>query len=268
MFNGCEHPSRGNAHGVGAADLRAIGLGVPRAMGARARGHHLDRAPLLLQLRAGAVLRADGGPARNNAIDKLASRALWWFRWAAVATLLFGLLILSLQKFGNDGYAMFHGDYFKFSEGVAIATGILLGVTMFLNVWLRHLAQPEEGHRQRPQRPGRRRRGPGGGRRRPAGRPGLADEHDLLVPDAVLHDRRGPLLPAVLLDRLGPRHLLGDHPGHLGGARAERARGHRWARRRATSPTGSTRPTSARSRTGLVLVVVWYALWELIFTKI
>ena len=26
--------------------------------------------------------------ARNNAIDKLASRALWWFRWAAVATVV------------------------------------------------------------------------------------------------------------------------------------------------------------------------------------
>jgi uncharacterized membrane protein len=74
-------------------------------------------------------------PARNNAIDKLASRALWWFRWAALATFLFGLLLLSLQKFGNNGYAMFHGDYFKLPEGVAIATGILLGVTMFLNVW-------------------------------------------------------------------------------------------------------------------------------------
>jgi uncharacterized membrane protein len=73
--------------------------------------------------------------ARNNAIDKLASRALWWFRWAALATFLFGLLLLSLQKFGNNGYAMFHGDYFKLPEGVAIATGILLGVTMFLNVW-------------------------------------------------------------------------------------------------------------------------------------
>ena len=24
-------------------------------------------------------------PARNNAIDKLASRALWWFRWGAAA---------------------------------------------------------------------------------------------------------------------------------------------------------------------------------------
>src|SRR4051794_11261407 len=31
--------------------------------------------------------------ARNNAIDKLASRALWWFRWAAVATLVTGIMI-------------------------------------------------------------------------------------------------------------------------------------------------------------------------------
>jgi uncharacterized membrane protein len=75
-------------------------------------------------------------PARNNAIDKLASRALWWFRWAAMATLGFGILLLSLNNFGNKGYAMFHGDYFKSPEGVAIATGILLAVTMFLNVWL------------------------------------------------------------------------------------------------------------------------------------
>jgi len=36
------------------------------------------------------------GPARNNAIDKLASRALWWFRWAAVATFGFGILLLAL----------------------------------------------------------------------------------------------------------------------------------------------------------------------------
>jgi len=73
--------------------------------------------------------------ARNNAIDKLASRALWWFRWAALATFLFGIMLLALGNFGNKGYAMFHGDYFKSPEGVAIATGILLGVTMFLNVW-------------------------------------------------------------------------------------------------------------------------------------
>jgi uncharacterized membrane protein len=73
--------------------------------------------------------------ARNNAVDKLASRALWWFRWAAVATLITGLLILLLQKEG-DKSQLFSGDYMKSVPGMAIATGILLALTMFLNVWL------------------------------------------------------------------------------------------------------------------------------------
>jgi uncharacterized membrane protein len=73
--------------------------------------------------------------ARNNAIDKLASRALWWFRWAAVATLITGLLILLIQKNG-DKSQLFSGDYFKSVPGMAIATGVLLALTMFVNVWL------------------------------------------------------------------------------------------------------------------------------------
>src|ERR1700681_1284331 len=40
--------------------------------------------------------------ARNNAVDKLASRALWWFRWAALATVATGILILLFQG-GNGG---------------------------------------------------------------------------------------------------------------------------------------------------------------------
>jgi uncharacterized membrane protein len=74
--------------------------------------------------------------ARNNAIDKLASRALWWFRWAALSTLVTGLLILLAEVFPTTGDAhLFSGDYWKSSEGVSIATGILLAVTMLLNVW-------------------------------------------------------------------------------------------------------------------------------------
>ena len=65
--------------------------------------------------------------ARNNAIDKLASRALWWFRWSAVATVVSGLMIVGLQDKP--------GEYFKTLTGVAIGTGILFGLTMFLNVW-------------------------------------------------------------------------------------------------------------------------------------
>ena len=80
------------------------------------------------------------GSARNNAIDKLASRALWWFRWAAAATLGFGILLLvdqrSLSSGGKLKTELVNGDYWKSSSGISIATGILLGVTMFLNVWL------------------------------------------------------------------------------------------------------------------------------------
>jgi uncharacterized membrane protein len=73
--------------------------------------------------------------ARNNALDKLAWRALWWFRWAAAATLATGILILLFQKEG-DKSQLFSGDYFKSVPGMAIATGVLLAVTMFFNVWL------------------------------------------------------------------------------------------------------------------------------------
>jgi len=67
--------------------------------------------------------------ARNNAIDKLASRALWWFRWAALATVVTGLMILYFQEQLDDM------DYFKSLPGISIATGILLALTMFANVW-------------------------------------------------------------------------------------------------------------------------------------
>jgi uncharacterized membrane protein len=72
---------------------------------------------------------------RNAAIDKLANRALWWFRWAAVATVVMGLLILGIQETGPDETG-FSTDYWGTIRGTSILTGILLGLTMFLNVWL------------------------------------------------------------------------------------------------------------------------------------
>ncbi len=73
--------------------------------------------------------------ARNNAIDKLASRALWWFRWAAVATVVTGSLILLFQ--GGDGgkIQLTDTDYLKTVSGMSIATGIVIALVMFVNVW-------------------------------------------------------------------------------------------------------------------------------------
>lgn len=67
--------------------------------------------------------------ARGEALRKIAFRALWWFRWAALATFLFGLLIVSVQDMSGDN------SYFSGQRGTAILTGMLFGTTMFLNVW-------------------------------------------------------------------------------------------------------------------------------------
>jgi len=72
---------------------------------------------------------------RNQTVDKLASRALWWFRWAAAATLVFGLLLAIHQEYNGDPQ-LFSTDYMKTPGGLSIVTGMLLGITMFANVWL------------------------------------------------------------------------------------------------------------------------------------
>jgi uncharacterized membrane protein len=65
--------------------------------------------------------------ARSEALRKLTWRALWWFRYAALATFLFGVaLVLTRDDIG---------DYFESAQGYSITTGMLFGITMFANVW-------------------------------------------------------------------------------------------------------------------------------------
>jgi uncharacterized membrane protein len=67
---------------------------------------------------------------RSEALRKLTYRALWWFRWAALMTFLFGIVLMSIQ---GDGDNM--DLYLSGVGGTAILTGMLFGTTMFLNVW-------------------------------------------------------------------------------------------------------------------------------------
>lgn len=88
----------------------------------------------VVQVPAFAELDAD---ARNKAMDKITWRALWWFRWSALATLVTGIAILAAQTDQvGDKQQLWSGDYFKSAPGMSILTGILLAVTMFANVWL------------------------------------------------------------------------------------------------------------------------------------
>jgi len=57
---------------------------------------------------------------KSDAIRKLVPRALWWFRWGAVFTLLSGLALIGVKQL----------------MGYGILVGGTLGTLMFLNVWL------------------------------------------------------------------------------------------------------------------------------------
>ena len=59
--------------------------------------------------------------ARTDAFVKLAPRALWWFRWGAMLTLLTGLIMLLYR---HPGWT------------VDITIGSVMAILMFLNVWL------------------------------------------------------------------------------------------------------------------------------------
>jgi len=59
--------------------------------------------------------------AKADATKKLAPRALWWFRWGAMFTFLTGLYLLYVLGAGVNQY---------------IFLGALMGIFMFLNVWL------------------------------------------------------------------------------------------------------------------------------------
>lgn len=77
--------------------------------------------------------------ARGEALRKVTWRALWWFRWAALATFVTGLLLLIFQEQLKTDYAVSPDgesvSYFATTPGMAISVGMLFGITMFLNVW-------------------------------------------------------------------------------------------------------------------------------------
>jgi uncharacterized membrane protein len=73
--------------------------------------------------------------ARNDALDKLTWRALWWFRWAAIATLVMGLLLIGI---GVDSDAEFYTIkwFTETAPGITLLLGIVMGFVMAANVWM------------------------------------------------------------------------------------------------------------------------------------
>ena len=68
----------------------------------------------------GEYFKAADGAAKTNVIQLMVPRALWWFRWGAMFTFLSGIYLI----------------YIKHLSGMGIMIGAVLGIIMFLNVWL------------------------------------------------------------------------------------------------------------------------------------
>jgi uncharacterized membrane protein len=79
----------------------------------------------------GLAAYGDEGKARNITIDKIARRALWWFRWAAIATLATGILITGQKDYWLD---FMNGK--DNGHDAAISLGMVLGILMAANVWM------------------------------------------------------------------------------------------------------------------------------------
>jgi uncharacterized membrane protein len=60
----------------------------------------------------------------------IAPKALFWFRWSALATVILGLLVAETQQAGYSGRALTFSDGYE-----TIGLGMWLGLIMAANVW-------------------------------------------------------------------------------------------------------------------------------------
>lgn len=76
----------------------------------------------------GAFFAETDAATKSNAIQKLVPRALWWFRWGAMFTLITGVIILT---------GMLHQNPYTVStaRGILILSGAALATLMWFNVW-------------------------------------------------------------------------------------------------------------------------------------
>lgn len=75
--------------------------------------------------------------AQKGAITEvIAPAALFWFRWAAAATIVTGLLLAYLSEYLHDALTMQIGADFVVAKYRNIGIGMWLGIIMFVNVWV------------------------------------------------------------------------------------------------------------------------------------
>jgi uncharacterized membrane protein len=77
----------------------------------------------------------DGGPGGAGITKYVAPRALFWFRWGALATWLTGALFLLHRGMLDDAFALGQLTESTNSYALTIGIGAWLGTIMLFNVW-------------------------------------------------------------------------------------------------------------------------------------
>ena len=61
--------------------------------------------------------------------------ALFWFRWAAMSTIVFGIILAQLNGYLLQAYTLDAIDGFTVPKSISIGIGMWLGTIMWFNVW-------------------------------------------------------------------------------------------------------------------------------------
>lgn len=73
---------------------------------------------------------------QKPAIGKvIAPEALFWFRWGAMGTIFFGIILAYLNGYLVDAYTLGAALGFSVPKDIAIGIGMWLGTIMWFNVW-------------------------------------------------------------------------------------------------------------------------------------
>jgi uncharacterized membrane protein len=85
-----------------------------------------------VQIRVMPTIPAELKPAVSKYI---APEALFWFRWAALATFLMGLILAQSRGYLLAAYTLGASEHFGDPSHAFIGVGMWLGTIMFINVW-------------------------------------------------------------------------------------------------------------------------------------
>jgi uncharacterized membrane protein len=77
----------------------------------------------------GAFMGEAAGGTKTDVTTKLMPRALWWFRWGAMITVIAGILII-INRIAQGGWEVMGTAW-----GISISIGGVLGLIMWFNVW-------------------------------------------------------------------------------------------------------------------------------------